>query len=926
MKTELIRRRCAASGLLLALVLAACSPESPSSLVAKGQADLANKDPRAAVVRFKAALQAEPGATATRVLLGRALLEAGDATGAAVELAKALESRADPATVMPVLGRAMIETGQFKRLIDGYATIKLADKPAQASFQTMLATAYSAVGDKPKAEAALAAALAAAPDFPDALVLQARILWLAGKLDEAIAMADKVLAGDAKFYKAWHVKGEALAAKQADNAAAEVALVKATEIEKSFVPAQSALVALRMRSGDIDGARRQLKVLQEVAPNSADAAFLAAQFAYFDKEFVKAREGVQQLLRVAPDNPNLLLLGAAIEWKIGSLVIAERMLSTALSVEPNLENARANLAYIYMQFGQPARALAILEPVLKNPKPNAMSLAAAGEASLQMGKPAAAETYYARAAAAAPDDQRTRTALAMAQLAKGDVGPAFAQLESLATNSKDGYADAALVSARLERRDLELALAAVDNMVRKSPNNAGAYRLRGQVLTAKGDLSGARQAFEKALSIEPRLFSVVVALADLDLRQDKADSAKARYAEAIKADPTNHEAVIRLADARLKTGEPPKDVAATVAEAVKALPQSSQLRLKLIELLSGQRQIKPALAAAQEASAAFPNDIQVLDALGRMLLADGNSQQALATFRRILTIDSNLPGVHVRMADVHRADGNLSAAAASFRRAIEIDPKQREARVALVELLVAQKRSKEALEIAKDLQRRDPDSPAGYLLEGAVHRKLLNHAASAAAYRLGMKNATDPADLPLNLFVALLASKNWKQAEAFALDWLDKHPGDGAVAYNLGEGYMMNKDFAAAEQYFSKAAAIRPDHMPTLNNLAWVTLKQGKPGAVQLARQAVRLSPNQPVPFDTLAAALMADKQPGPAIEAQKKAVSMAPGNPLFRLNLAKIALLAGDKALAKAELERLVAMGSRNPFQQEAVQLLKGV
>ena len=66
MKTELIRQRCAASGLLLALVLAACSPESPSSLVAKGQADLANKDPRAAVVSFKAALQVEPGATATR--------------------------------------------------------------------------------------------------------------------------------------------------------------------------------------------------------------------------------------------------------------------------------------------------------------------------------------------------------------------------------------------------------------------------------------------------------------------------------------------------------------------------------------------------------------------------------------------------------------------------------------------------------------------------------------------------------------------------------------------------------------------------------------------------------------------------------------------------------------------------------------------
>ena len=913
----------------IAMAFVGCGPESAQSRVAKGQAELARKDPRAAVVHFKGALQADPNAIATRVLLGRALVDANDSRGAIVELTKALEQQADPSDVMPALARALLESGQYKKLLEAHAGVNLSNNTAQAAFKSHLALAWSFVGDRQKTDAAIAAALTAVPDYAEALILQSRLMLNRRELDGALAVIEKVLARDPSLPQAWQVKGEVLAAKQTDVPGAEAAFRKAIELDDKFVPAYSSLVISRIRAGDMVGGKKQLSLLQAVAPGGAETRFLQAQVAYLEKDYVKAREGVQQVLRVAPENPNLLQLAAAVEWSGGSLVIAQKMLETAVRIEPSLEEARVNLAHIYIRLGQAARALAVLEPLLKGDSAKATALSAAGEASLQLGQPALAGGYFSRAVALAPEDPRTRTALAMAQLAQGESNAAFAQLESLASQSKDGYADAAVASARLGRREFDAALVAVDNMIRKNPNNASAHELRGRVQAAKGDLAGARKSFEKVLSLEPRFLAAVLALAELDVREDKLDQAKVRYEDFLKTDPRNHLAITALADLRLKAGVPAKDIEASLAEAIRLAPDEPAPRLKMVELLFSQRQVKRALVVAQEAATTLPNDVQVLDALGRMLWADGNSQQALATFRRVIAIDATLPVAHIRVADVHRADGNLSAAVASLRRAIEVDPRQREARSGLVELLVQMKRPKEALDIAKELQSREPKLAAGYQLEAAVYRRLLNHEASVAVYRRGLQavgEAGETGDLPMNLFVSLLASKNWKQAESFAVQWLSKHPGDGALIYNLGEGYMINNDFKSAETYFAKAVALRPDFVPALNNLASMLLRQGKPGAVDLAQRAARLAPNSPATLDTLASALAADGRLPEALQTQQRAVAVAPADPTIRMNLAKMAIQAGDKVLAKAELDRLVAMGSGNPLRSEALRLQKSL
>ena len=100
---------------------------------------------------------------------------------------------------------------------------------------------------------------------------------------------------------------------------------------------------------------------------------------------------------------------------------------------------------------------------------------------------------------------------------------------------------------------------------------------------------------------------------------------------------------------------------------------------------------------------------------------------------------------------------------------------------------------------------------------------------------------------------------------------------------------------------------LKPEHPLSLNNIAWLRLQAGQPGALADAEQAVAASPNLPALLDTLA-------------------LAMRPADPFMRLNLARFYAQAGEKRKAKAELDRLEALGERFARQPEVAALSKGL
>jgi putative PEP-CTERM system TPR-repeat lipoprotein len=922
----MLRTALVALAISVALALQGCDEETAQSLTSKARSDLAQSDAKSAVIRLKKVLQTNPSSSEARVLLGKALLETGDASGAVVELSRALELKHDPAEVMPDLARALLQSGAAVKLTSAYGDVRLADKAAAVAFKTHLATAWAQLAKPEMAESALKEALNLDPDHPEARLLQARMAAERGEHEKALGLVDGIIAKGVGLREAWQLRAEILAFGPGNLREAEAALRKSLEADRSYVPSRVLLTSLHIRSGDLEKAKAQFKELQELAPDQVQTVFLQAQLEMADKNYPMARELVQGVLKLTPTNVNALRLASAIEWHLGSPEAAARLLETALKADPTVSAMRVNLAHIYLRLGQARRAQEIVGPVVLSERASSDALGVAAEAALQQGRLDQAEALFVRAASAKPEDQRLQTSLAMARLAKGDTVRAFEQLENLAASGSEEFADAALVTARLRRQEFDAALAAADRLLKKAPASAKSHELRGRVLFAQGNLAESRRAFDKALSLEPGSFPAVAALVETDFREAQPKQALQRVEAFTKSTPGSHLAHLLLADARNRAGEPVASVQKALRQAVSVAPNEPVPRLKLIELLLRQRQTTAARTAAEEAAALMPNDVGVLNALGQMQFRAGDRQQALLTFRRVVALDANNSPARLQLAELHRSTGDMDAAASEQLRALEADPGSREARSGVVNLFLALKRGPEAIALAKAMQRREPNAPGGYLLEAELHRRLKDHQSAAAALKLGVSKAGESEELVFGLFASLMSLNDWKQAEPMALRWLEKNPADVLMQYALGEGYLGRQALPAAEARFAKVVSIAPNHPAALNNLAWILAKQGKPGASGYAKRAVELSPSHPAFLDTLATALASENDVRGSIDVQRKAVELAPGDVSMRLRLAQLAVSAGDKGQARAELEKVLAAAKAGPVREEAERILKGL
>ncbi len=911
--------------LCCALSLGACkSADSTQSLIVSGKQYLEKKDDAAAVIQFKSALQRDPSSQEARVLLGEALMSS-DIDGAILELTKAINDHIPSEKVLPTLSRALLLAGDYRRLASAYGELTLADPAAQAALKANVASAWGALGDRARTEAATAASLAAMPDYGPAKVLQARLLAGKGRFDEAAAVADAVLAKDEKFYEAWLLRGEILEFGKSDLKGAEESYRKAVAIERSYVLAHSAIIAIRIRQRDIAGARAQADQLRAAMPRHPYTTLVDAQFAFLDHQFPRARELVQLLLRSFPDHRAALMLGGAVEAQLGAVVQAAAYLNKVLLQNPNMEGARHVLAQVEIRLGQYSKALETLKPLLTGNSPGVDALALAGDAELRLGNAANAVQYYTQAAKVDPSNTRLPAAAAMARLSGGDASAALADLQQLSSASKDTYADEVIFAARMSRREYDAALATLDTMIKKDPGKAAHQEMRGRVQMARSDMTAARQSFEQALKADPAMFSAVTSLARIDVLEGKMPQAVERLQASVNAEPRNAVALTALADMKARSGAPADEVRKLYAAAVLAAPTTPEPRLRLIDMALRQRQFKEARQAAQDGLAAMPGDVQILDAAGQAQMRAGDIEQAQSTFRKLATALPKSPMPFLRLAELYSASGNREQAESALTMALDIAPDNAEAQKALVDLIASSGGQRGAVERIRRITQKHPKLALGYVLEAEYHVRRKDVDAAAAALREGLGKTGRP-DLAAQLYRLFRQSGRSADAERFGAAWMKQHPTDAAFEYLVAESDIARGDTRLAEQRLRRVLARYPNNVPALNNMAAVVVINGGKGAVEYAQRAVDLIPNSPPLMDTLATALSADKQTARALEVQKRAVELTPKDELLRLGLAKIALQAGEKSLAKQELLHLQKLGTAFPAQAEVGQLLQGL
>lgn len=901
--------------------IAGCAKQDAATFVASAKTYMAKRDYKAAIIEIKNALQREPDNAEARLLLATSLMDSGDPAGAEAEVRKAISASAPDDFTYPLLARALIAQGDFKKVTTELIGRKLGTPAARAELGIALATATAAQGDPRRAKNLVTAALAEQPENVKGRLLQAQLAAQTGDMPAARNYVDAILKGTPDDVDALMMKAQ-IEAVGGNRDEAQKLYEQAVAVRPESIVARFPLASLAVTSGKYDIAKAQVAKMKELQPRDFRTVYSDALVSYATGDARHARDAIAQVLAGRPDHLPSVFLSSLIDFQLGSNASAEASLRKVLARAPEDANAGRVLALVYLRSGRATEALEVLKPVLLRNPGDALLLRTAGEAYLASGNAAQAAASYERANAIDKANVGSQVRLAQVRLAAGETERAFGDLQAMAKADSSAYqADLALITEHLRRRQFGKALAAVDALEKKQPTAALVPSVRGGVYLAMRDLAKARKSFEKALEMNPEYYSAAYNLAILDVREGQPEAAQQRFDRMLAKNPKNEQVLLASADVLRLMGGTPEQVKAALQKAVDASPQSVASRLALIGHDLRRRDGNAAIASAQAALAAIPNDPQLLDALGAGQMMAGDVNQGINTLKRITQAQPQNPLAFMRLADAQLAAKDYSGAIESERKALALKPDLARASAGLARIYLVSGRPGEAIAEARSLQKAQPDKAIGYALEGEVLAAQRKWSEASLAFQAGLARQPAPS-LAVGAILSLQRADKAADATALANKWMKEHPKDPAIPLVLAEQNQQRGNRAEAKSGYARVLDIDPDNAVALNNLAWLLTEDGDAKGLQYAERAHRLAPFNPNVLDTLGFALAKSGDAKRGAQLLRMASSLAPEQAEIRLHLAKVLVQSGDKNGARkelAELTKLEKLDKSSPIRAEA-------
>jgi putative PEP-CTERM system TPR-repeat lipoprotein len=380
--------------------------------------------------------------------------------------------------------------------------------------------------------------------------------------------------------------------------------------------------------------------------------------------------------------------------------------------------------------------------------------------------------------------------------------------------------------------------------------------------------------------------------------------------------------MLALADLALRAQDEKTHVG-WLEKAIAAHPQALPPKLALARHLLGKGERNKALTLAREALNANPEHPAALDLLGTVQLALGDTANAQGSYRKLA---ERLPGQAtplVKLATVQIVAKDFPAARQSLQEALRAEPGSLDAQMMLGNVEIQSGRHDEALRIARQVQKKQPEAAAGFILEGDAALGRKDPAPALAAFERAHKLAPSGA-LLLRQLQALNALQRPEDGEKRLADWLQRNPQDASTRAALAEQLIRRKQYPAAAAHYLILDQSNPGNLLVLNNLAWALAESGDKRALGYAEQALKLKPDNAAVLDTLGWILVRQGQHERGIKLLQDALSKTPDAAEIQWHLAAAYAQTGDRNRAQRELERLLASGVAFAQEQEARTLLK--
>jgi predicted O-linked N-acetylglucosamine transferase (SPINDLY family) len=274
-------------------------------------------------------------------------------------------------------------------------------------------------------------------------------------------------------------------------------------------------------------------------------------------------------------------------------------------------------------------------------------------------------------------------------------------------------------------------------VLRVDPKSVDALHFLGVLAYQGGKHGEAEDLISSALRLNPSNPPAHNNLGNALAAQGKLSQAIASFVSALALDPTYVDALVNMGSALTARGELGKAISC-FQRALALAPGTAAAQSGLRNAIESQSRVSRS-SRPEDRSAESP--AALLDA-GNALKDEGRLDEAVASYRKALSIDPGFSGAYVNLGNVLHVQGKTAEAITSYQKALAIDPNFLEAHFNLANTYRDQNELNDAVTHYERSVAIRPDFPDAYYALGHVFRHQGRHKDSLACYQKAL--ALDP--------------------------------------------------------------------------------------------------------------------------------------------------------------------------------------
>lgn len=626
--------------LLIFLFFAGCSadPEKKKTThFKKAMVYLDQEDEKAAVIELRNAIQTDPKFADARYQLGLLYLKQGNPREAFQELQRA--ASLDPENI-----DARLKTAEF-------LLMSRDNQAAREHAEGILATH---------------------PENVDALALMANIELVEGNSEKAKQYLEKALSLEPNLDRLYTLKGR-LSAAEKDDAAAEAAFRKAVEVNPDKLANHLILFSYYQAKGETQKAEEIGREMINRFPD-AESPHIQLAFLYSHaKENDKAEQTLLNGIRIFPKSDNLRLILANFYRTTGQEQKAEQAYRDAIQHSESPLDIKAQLADYFFDLKKFDQAKQLMQEILaENPKNGGAKLVEAkfllkdgnnrdalntldtltrdyprwadpffikSLAHMSLGEMELAQNSIAEAIKRNPRDSKYHTGLALLLFRSRDFdGTKREAAIALKLDPKNFKAALLLAKGVLFSKDYTHAIAMLEEMHSKLPENIEILGNLGLAYLGNKQLDKARQTIDQLLALQPENTFALLQLVRIGNAEgaSKQDLIKMVRKQIEKA--PNSDGDLLLLGTMLMAEKQYDEALAVIKKAQELAPQNPRTYALSAAILKKQKKIDAAIAEYEELLKQEPQNIPARMGIGAILQEEGDIAGAKTQYEKILTI------------------------------------------------------------------------------------------------------------------------------------------------------------------------------------------------------------------------------------------------------------------------------------------------